>query len=140
MKGGRRKARIAAMEIVYRSDLCGNEIEDLLKEVSRRLKITGEDLSYLIRLIEELTKNRKKIDKTIKKNLKDWDFNRLHFLGRAVMRVATCELLFFPDIPPKVAINEAIEIAKEYTDDAGRRFINGVLNGIYQNMSMNKKI
>lgn len=124
------------MEIVYRSDLCGNEIEDLLKEVSRRLKITGEDLSYLIRIIEELIKQREKIDKAIKKNLKGWDFNRLHLLGRAVMRVATCELLFFPDIPPKVAINEAIEIAKEYTDDASRRFINGVLNSIYQNIKL----
>lgn len=121
------------MEIVYRSDLCGDAVEDLLKEISKRLKITGANLSYLIRLIEELIKNRKKIDKVIKKNLKDWKLNRLHLLERAILRVATCELLYFPDIPPKVVIDEAIEIAKEYTDDAGRRFINGVLNGIYQN-------
>ncbi len=132
MKGGRRKARIAAMEIFYRHDLCGDRIEDLIGEVSKRLNLTGKDLSYLLRLISCREQNRQKIDKAIKKNLKGWDFSRLHLLEKAIMRVAVCELLFFTDIPPKVALNEALEIAKEYADDAGRRFINGVLDGIYK--------
>uniref|UniRef100_A0A7C3YSF6 Transcription antitermination protein NusB n=1 Tax=candidate division WOR-3 bacterium TaxID=2052148 RepID=A0A7C3YSF6_UNCW3 len=131
-KGGRRKARIAAMEILYRADLLGDEIEDLVKEVQKRFALTGDALFYLLRLITEIKKNRKKIDRMIKKNLKDWKFSRLHLLDKAIMRVATCELLFFPDIPPKVAIDEAIEISKEYTDDSGRRFINAVLAAIYK--------
>ncbi len=120
------------MEILYRSELCKDKIEDLLVEVSKREKITEENLSYLIRLLDEIKKNRKVIDRAIKENLKGWRFGRLHLLAKAIMRVATCELFFFPDVPPKVSIDEAVEIAKEYIDEAGKRFINGVLDAIYK--------
>jgi len=127
------------MEILYRSELTGDRTEDLIGEVSKRYSLTDESLVYLLRLIDCVEKNRKLIDRLIKRNLKNWTLKRLHLLEKAIMRIATGELLFFPDIPPKVSINEAIEISKDYVDDAGRRFINGVLNGVYKEIEKKKK-
>jgi len=70
------------------------------------------------------------IDAVINDKAKKWDLDRMGLVDRNVMRVATYEMLFVPDVPPVVSINEAVEIARDYSGEKSGNFINGVLNGI----------
>ena len=70
------------------------------------------------------------IDAVINEKAKKWDLDRMALVDRNVMRVATYEMLFVPDVPPIVSINEAVEIARDYSGQKSGNFINGVLNGI----------
>lgn len=66
----------------------------------------------------------------ISENLIDWDYDRLAIIDKNILRIATYEILYLPNVPPAVSINEAIEIAKKYSTDESGRFINGVLGNI----------
>jgi N utilization substance protein B len=79
-------------------------------------------------------KGSKKIDQLIVRRSEKWDFARIAIVDKLILRIAIAELLFFDDIPPKVTINEAIEIAKRYSTDNSSRFVNGVLDGIYSDI------
>ena len=70
------------------------------------------------------------IDETIRSRSENWDFNRLATVDRNVMRIAVFEMLYLDDVPPVVSIDEAVEIAMDYSGDKAGSFINGVLNGI----------
>jgi len=134
----RRKARKAALTILYIHDLMGFPLDEVVKQVLEKIKLNEKNLEYLDKLISQIKEHKKKIDRTIKKYLINWDFQRLSYIDRAILRIATCELLYFEDIPPKVSIDEAIELAKEFSDDDARRFINGVLDAIYKNLDIKK--
>jgi len=109
-------------------------MDEVVKEILKKVKLNERNLEFLDKLISKIKENKKKIDKTIKKHLINWEFNRLSYIDRAILRIATCELLYFEDIPPKVSINEAIELAKEFSDEEAKRFINGVLDAIYKDL------
>ncbi len=81
---------------------------------------------YALELIGTVHRRRKEIDEKLESALVDWQLNRLARIDRDILRIATAEIVFL-DIPAKVAINEAVEIAKRYSDEEGYRFINGVL-------------
>jgi N utilization substance protein B len=80
------------------------------------------------------------IDEHIMFHSEKWDFNRIAIIDKLILRMAITELLYFPDIPAKVTINEAIEIAKRYSTDNSGRFVNGILDAVYNNLkaSINK--
>jgi len=122
------------LTILYINDLIGIPLDEVVKEVLKKVKLNERNLEFLDKLIGKIKENKKTIDKTIKKHLINWEFNRLSYIDRAILRIATCELLYFEDIPPKVSINEAIELAKEFSDEEAKRFINGVLDAIYKNL------
>ena len=130
----RRKVRKVLLTILYINDLVGIPMDEVVKEILKKVKLNERNLEFLDKLISKIKENKKKIDKTIKKHLINWEFNRLSYIDRAILRIATCELLYFEDIPPKVSINEAIELAKEFSDEEAKRFINGVLDAIYKDL------
>jgi N utilization substance protein B len=130
----RRKVRKVLLIILYINDLVGIPLDEVVKEVLKKVKLNEKNLEFLDKLIGKIKENKKTIDKTIKKHLINWEFNRLSYIDRAILRIATCELLYFEDIPPKVSINEAIELAKEFSDEEAKRFINGVLDAIYKDL------
>ncbi|MGK7886731.1 MAG: transcription antitermination factor NusB [Crocosphaera sp.] len=88
---------------------------------------------YAIELIATVSRRRKEIDQQLEVVLKDWQLKRLAKIDRDILRLAVAEILFL-DIPEKVAINEAVELAKRYSDDDGYRFINGVLRRFTDNI------
>lgn len=128
----RRKARKTALTILYIHDLMGFPIDEVTKEVLEKIKLNEKNLEFLDKLISKIKENKKRIDKTIKKHLINWKLERLSYIDRAILRIATCELLYFEDIPPKVSIDEAIELAKEFSEEDAKRFVNGVLDAIYK--------
>ncbi len=128
----RRQARECALEVLYRLDLVGDEPENTISEILLRKNPSEETENYLRRLIGAVLGNQQETDATLRKHLRRWRLERLTVLDRAILRLAAAENLYFDDVPPKVSINEAVDIARKYGDDEAGKFVNGVLDGVFQ--------
>ncbi len=85
---------------------------------------------YAQQLLKGIFENIDNIDAAINEKAKEWDLDRMSLVDRNILRVATYEMLFVPEVPPVVSINEAVEIGRDYSGQKAGNFINGVLNGI----------
>ncbi|CEP81692.1 transcription antitermination factor NusB [Paraclostridium sordellii] len=88
------------------------------------------DRKYLNEMVKNGELNKSTIDELISKYAKNWTINRMAKVDLAILRLAVCEILYIPNIPTKVSINEAIELAKLYCDDKSPKFINGILGSV----------
>jgi transcription antitermination protein NusB len=122
----RRTAREKALQALFQMDMSGMTADEALTNVYE----DAPSDEYLETLVKGATENKEKIDGLIKENLEKWSFDRLAKVDRNIMRVAVYELLEVDDVPNKVVINEAIEIAKTFGDDQSGKFINGVLSKV----------
>lgn len=112
-----------------------NLIENLVKDNELKEEVTSEDRKYIEEIAFGVLKNTEELDEQIKKYLKGWTMDRIGKTDLAILRLAIYEILFRDDIPYKVSINEAVELAKVFCDDASPAFINGVLAGIVNSLS-----
>jgi N utilization substance protein B len=128
----RRLARECALEALYRLDLVGDEPAGVIDEMLARKNPSDEAEAYLRRIVDAVVTNQNDIDSVLRRHLRRWRLERLTVLDRAILRIATAEILHFGDVPPKVSINEAVEIAKKYGDDDAGKFVNGVLDGVFR--------
>jgi N utilization substance protein B len=128
----RRVARECALETLYRLDLVGDDPDNVIDEILSRKNPSREAEEYLRRLVAAVLDHEADIDALLRKHLRRWRLERLTSLDRAALRFAAAELLYFPDVPPKVIINEAVDIAKKFGDDNSGRFVNGVLDSVYR--------
>lgn len=130
--GHRRKAREQALQLLFSMDLLGDASEQA-KNRFLRVHITGEEQEadpLFNELVSGVTAHRDELDRTIEQFSSNWRIPRMGCVDRNVLRMAVFEILFMPDIPEKVSINEAIELAKKYgTRDSGS-FVNGILDSI----------
>ncbi len=127
----RTKARECALKILYAADIRKDspaEYGHIFWE--NHPAITGEVKEFSTFLINGVGENREFIDSVISKYATNWQIQRMPAIDRNILRLATFELLFVDDIPPKVSINEAIEMAKKYGDKDSGKFVNGVLDKI----------
>ena len=125
----RTRARELALQFLYQSDLVGKpqaELDDFLREEERDV----ETRRFAQRLIVGTLEHRDEIDEVIQNVAQNWSISRMAVIDRNVLRLATHELLHCQDIPPKVAINEAIEMGKRYSTQNSGAFINGILDKI----------
>lgn len=128
--GIRRKARILAFQTIYSWDINNDSIDELLK-FSWKKEDINEDVANFARLLAVGTlENLDIIDDLIKKNIRNWEFDRLAKVDLAILRTSVFEMKFQKDVPDGVTINEAIEIAKSFAADDSYKFINGVLDNI----------
>ena len=118
------------MEVLYRFDLVKDSPLKTLEDIFEKRRYSKEIKDYSRRLLQDTIAHLDEIDKKIRENLQTWRFERLSFLDRALLRLSTCELLYYSDIPPKVSINEAVEIARFYGTEGAAKFINAVLDTI----------
>jgi len=88
------------------------------------------DREYMALVCKTLKENKEKVDELINKYAKNWSVNRMPKVDLSILRLAICELIFIEEIPNKVSINEAIELAKLYCDDKSPKFINGILGSV----------
>lgn len=128
--GHRRKARELALQILFQHDLTKGECNT--DEFFKDKEIEDDIKEFAIRLKDAVIAHLQEIDAIIKKKTKGWSLKRMAVVDRNVLRFAICEMMYFPDIPPKVAINEAIEIAKKYGSEDSGQFVNGILDTIYK--------
>lgn len=129
----RRQAREIALKAAYVLETRGCTIEEALQDPL--VIFETKPPAYAVRLLTTVERNREYLDDVIRAKVDRWEFHRIALLDRLVLRLATAELLYFPDVPPKVAINEAIEIAKTYSTDKSGRFVNGVLDAIWGDLN-----
>ena len=128
----RRKSREAAVVLLYQSDLLGKDSEEILKnELDFGKKID----EFALELVIGVNKNRKAIDEEIVGVVENWTIERIAVIDRNILRVAIYEMLFEKDIPLKVSVDEAIEIAKSLGQkDDTPKFVNGILGKILANI------
>lgn len=126
-------SREAAIKILYAWDITGEEMEDCFEDFwSNARKIEAEVKDFCSVLVMGVDKYHQQIDESISRYASNWQIDRMATIDRNVLRLATFELLFAGDVPPKVAINEAIELAKRFGDKDSGKFVNGVLDKIHK--------
>ena len=128
--GVRRDAREAAVQYLYQRELQGDETDALLEEFYRLRGLSPSARRFCEALLKGWMEHRVEIDTTIREHARNYEFTRLSAVDRNILRIACQELLFCEDIPPAVAINEAIEIAKKFSTGESGKFVNGVLDNI----------
>ncbi len=125
----RHQARAAVVGLLYAYDLGNIEITKFSDEILEDKKIRNKQREFSYKLFSGTVENLEKIDTEIKKHLKDWDFDELGKVERAILRLGTFEILIDGN-NKAIVINESIELAKELADDKSHQFINGVLDSI----------
>jgi N utilization substance protein B len=124
--GARSKARKRAVDLLFEAEARGVDAVTLLAE-----RVGSTDVppinDYTVTLVEGVTARREEIDRLISEHAEGWSLQRMPAVDRAVLRLGTYELLWEPDVPDAVAIDEAVELAKSLSTDDSPRFVNGVL-------------
>jgi transcription antitermination protein NusB len=132
--GSRRKARILAFQGIYSCEFHTASLEELLMfhwlGEERQEKLDRQTRTFSSMLISGVLENRETLDEEIRKKLEHWDFTRLSKVDLAILRLGSYELLFQPDVPSSVVIDEAVEIAREFGGEDSYRFVNGILDSI----------
>ncbi len=132
--GARRKGRIIAFQTLYRYDLSGAPLEELLDfswmGEEKLARTPAEVLVFSRLLIQGTLEKLPEVDACIRRQLENWDFSRVSRVDLAILRIGTYCLLFQSDIPAMVTIDEAVDISKTYGTADSYRFVNGVLDGI----------
>lgn len=126
----RTQARECALQILYQSDIRKETPEKLFLDFWRDNEVGAEVSDFASSLVLGTLKNMKRIDETITSYASNWKLNRMAVIDRNVLRLATYELLFCDDIPQKVSINEAVDLAKKFGDTESGKFVNGILDKI----------
>ena len=145
-KGGsanfRRKARAIVLQALYESDVTGRPASSSLEWLKTEMELPEESASYSLELLEGVTLQYREIDKAIRRFAPAWPVNQLPVVDRNILRVALFEISYTQSIPRKVAINEAVELAKTFGSESSPRFVNGVLGSVMdamQEADKNKK-
>ncbi len=126
----RTRARELALQFLYQLDLRGRALMEEVDETIYAAESDAETREFALTLIRGTTEHRTSIDETIQGVAQNWNIARMAVVDRNVLRLATYELLHCNDVPPKVAINEAIELGKRYSTQNSGAFINGILDKI----------
>ncbi len=139
----RHLSRSIAMQSLYEWDFYGQKPEVLDKIVERNIQEFGpglEETDFIWQLARGVKENSQKIDKIIEKAAREWPVSQINTVDRNVLRLGLYELLYGSkeEVPPKVAINEAIELAKNFGGESSGKFINGVLGTVYKEIENQK--
>jgi len=133
----RHLARTVAMQSLYERDFHGNQVDDITDVVERNLQEFApglDDKGFAKELVDGVLKHQKDIDATITKYAPAWPLPQITIVDRNILRIGVFELKWSDSVPSKVAINEAIELAKTYGGESSGKFVNGVLGAIFKDM------
>lgn len=132
----RRLARLRAIQTLYQVDLIGANWEEALRHTVEPGEVASE---FLFEIIEGTLKHQEEIDECIERNVTNWKMERIGNVDRAVLRLATYEMLFAEDIPLHVSVNEAVELAKAFGGEESSKFVNGVLSKILDEVKQKER-
>lgn len=135
----RHLSRSIAMQSLYEWDFKGKKDENLDEIIKKNIQEFApglEDDSFVYQLVKKTIEHRDKIDPLIEKCAPEWPLEQVTVVDRNILRLGIYELIFgsYEEVPPKVAINEAIELAKSFGGESSGRFVNGVLGTIYREL------
>lgn len=136
MKHQRRYARRVAIQVLYEIDCVDHPPESVLaRYVEKSTNLSSSNVAFLRKMVLETTRASKTLDILIAKHAPEWPVDQLAIIDRNILRLALWELAMLEDTPMKVAINEAVELAKIFGSDSAPRFINGVLGSLAERQS-----
>ncbi|TSC53574.1 MAG: putative transcription termination factor [Parcubacteria group bacterium LiPW_39] len=140
----RHLARSIAMQSLYEWDFWGRDKNKLSQILEKNIKEFGpglENADFIKQLIDGVIDNLPKLDKIIAKSAPEWPLEQITIIDRNILRLGLYELLFGnrQEVPPKVAINEAIELAKSFGGESSGKFVNGVLGTVYREIGEPQK-
>ncbi|SCJ54236.1 N utilization substance protein B homolog [uncultured Clostridium sp.] len=132
----RQKSREIAMELLFGMTLSKNSYEETIENFVEdyEMDLTTIDLDYVKEAVKVVNDNLTKIDEIITESLVNWKLERISKVNLTILRLAVGEMLYIEDVPEKVAINEAIELTKKYSDEKSVSFINGVLDKAFKSI------
>jgi len=136
----RREEREYALKAFYAYEFTKDNIDNVIDRVILENTRESKSESFAAVLLERCLENINFIDETIIKKVENWDFSRIAIIDKLILRLAITEFLYFKDIPPKVTIDEAIEVAKKYSTQKSGGFINGVLNAVFKDLKLSGKL
>ena len=128
----RKKSREKAMELLFSITLSKDSVEEAMEVFVDNYEdnINELDLDYIKNLLNGVEANKEEIDKIIESNLQNWKLDRISKVNLTILRLGVYEIAFDENVPKKVALNEAIELGKLYSDQKSVSFINGVLDKV----------
>lgn len=170
IKGNRRLAREKVLQIIVSYFSCESDLEDLFDHIFYRefhfgdevetnekgkflrpeeilemesdipIKWREDDVEFGKNLVNTIVNKQSYLNELLEEFAKNWELDRIAIIDRYLVQSAICELVFFDEIPPKVSINEAIEISKKYSTDKSKLFVNGILDSILKKLVEEGKI
>jgi len=133
-------ARELVLRALYAAELSKNPLSQIIKAQFKKRGTDDPIYDFCVKLTQKTSANYKMFDEMIKKKALNWDFDRIAVIDRIILRMAMCEFIHFEDIPPKVSIDEAIEISKKFSTEKSGKFINGILDSVLNEWNHDKKI
>jgi N utilization substance protein B len=130
MAGERRKVRVLALKVLYEVDSVGHNADETLARYLAEGGLSEENITFARELVSGVMQNREKIDHNIKSFAPAWPVEQIPVVDRNILRLAIFEILLDNKVPVKVAINEAVELAKTFGSDNSSKFVNGVLGSV----------
>jgi transcription antitermination factor NusB len=128
-----------ALEVLYALDHGGGDWRELVSYMATRSRLDSESTGFVSRLVKTCIEKGSELDVMADRASEHWNLDRMAAVDRSVIRLGAAQLMFMPDIPPKVAIDEAVELAKAYGGSESPAFVNGVLDNIAQACRENGK-
>jgi N utilization substance protein B len=141
MASNRHLGRIIALQTLFEQDfrrLAGDKTFDLDAVLERnisRYQATVDDKEFIVRLVQGVAKSEKELDTELQPVAPEWPIDQIARMDRVVLRMGLYELKYGKDVPPKVVINEAVELAKAFGSENSSKFINGVLGTVLRNIT-----
>ncbi|MBI4727189.1 transcription antitermination factor NusB [candidate division TA06 bacterium] len=130
----RHKCRELALQALYQMEITGSSPEEALDDIRQRN--SGQAIDFTISLVQTVAQNAKEIDQTIERSAKNWKLSRMAVVDRNILRLGVAQLRYLSaEVPPKVAIDESIELGKKFGDGQSGRFINGILDNVYKELA-----
>jgi N utilization substance protein B len=123
----RRQARVAALQALFEIDAVQHSVDEVLQRRLEALRLPAEARPFAHLLVHGVLEHRERLDEMIVIHAPEWPIDQMAIIDRNILRIALFEFVVDQGTPPKVAINEAVELAKTFGSDSSQRFINGVL-------------
>ena len=133
MKGKRRAARVLALRLLFQMDVGNAPFDDVLAALDQGSH-NPETVRFARQLLQGTVAQRAAIDEVLERYARDWTLSRMASVDRNVLRIATYEILFLPEIPPGVSVDEAVELVKKYSTAESGKFVNGILGNLVRHL------
>lgn len=126
---GRHQGRCLALQLLYQWDFNMESLDKLYQQLAEAYPMIGRD-SFTWSLVQGVLENRQQLDTIIGEKAENWKLSRLSFVDRNILRLALYEILYLDEIPSRVTVNEAVELAKEFSGEKSSAFVNGILGSL----------
>jgi N utilization substance protein B len=130
LPGGRPKSREILFRVLFETEINGEPPLEALEYAFGRYRLTEDGRDHAMRLLGLVVSRREECDRLVRSHLANWEPERLSTVVRTILRLSTAELLGAPEVPARVVLDQAVELAKKYGEDGADGFVNGVLDPI----------